>query len=400
MKCRRKSTNSSGNNAENEKICRLCLSSCSTALSSNPLISPCECRGTSAYIHVHCLEKWQDLVFPPSRGLYCTVCKSKIRFTNWKLTAKIYLGSKVVSFCTTFVTIGWVLYTLFLMIPVRAFLQVSLVVLSNWLPKEGIEIDDKWQLKWVGPKRSRRLALLQKSTLEKSVSDSGTIKPGCILLSANPLQQSSSFYFSHKTVILITKHHSTEGTEGILINERSLSSQNTTYRDSVHNDSAKENCVSVLFTIEDGGPVPSGYNILHNNSRVSGAVCLAEGLYMNAAGEVNGEHIKVGQEDLRKFKTLVDAIDHSPSSAVTRKKKIFKNICAWEPGQLEAEISDGNMWYVINNLHENKTRIGKYVLGTQKHIYDELINEVQFEEEEDDDHVELVNPTSSLLVDN
>ena len=390
-KCKYRSRSFNGNNSDNERLCRLCLSSCSS-LSSNPLISPCECRGTAAFIHVDCLEKWQDSVFPSTRGLRCTVCKSKIRHTNWKLTAKIYLGSKIVSFCTTIVTIGWALYTLVFMIPMRAFLQVSLLVLSNWLPKEGIEIDEKWQLKWVGPKSSRRLALLQKYKTKELIPDLEIVRPGCLLLSANQEQQSSSFHFSHKSVILITKH-SADGTEGILINGRPSSSQNATERSS---DTKKENYISVLFTVEDGGPVPSGFNILHNNSRVSGAVCLAEGLYMNKAEEVNGEQIKVGQEDVRRFKTLVDAID-APSSTAVRRRKIFKNTCVWEPGQLEMEIKNGNMWYVINNLRENKINTSKYVLSFDKHLHDKLIGEIQFEGE-DDDQFELVNPTSSVFV--
>ena len=387
-------------NGEEKEFCRLCLSACSfSSTSNNPVISPCSCKGTAAYIHVSCLEKWQDSVYPPSRGLNCTVCKSRIKHTNWKLIAKMYLGSKIVSFCTTIATMSWVLYTLFLMIPVRAFLQISLVVLSNWLPKEGIEIDDTWQLKWVGPQSSRRLALVQKANMDKSsVNDLLSIKPGCILLAANTEQHTSSYFFSHKSVILITKHSATEGTEGILVSGRSLQlarDGSSSYGD----NSQKENYLSVLFTIEDGGPSSNGYKILHNNDRVSGTVCLIEGgLYMSDVGEVNGEQMKVGQEDVRRFKTLVDVIDTHVAGMQSRKKRIFQNICAWQPGQLESEIQDGNLWYVINNVEEKKCKIANHILSSHKNLYDKLINEVQFENDEHEVRGENQFMTPSTVV--
>ena len=380
-KCHHRGRSLSRNSVEYEKSCRLCLSSHSSTSSRNPLISPCECRGTAAYIHVNCLEKWQDSVYPFTRGLYCSVCKSKIRHNNWRLTAKIYLGSKIVSFCTTIATIGWVLYTLFFMIPVRVFLQASLVVLSNWLPKEGIEIDDM-QLRWVWDKGTRRLALLKKSKPKIAVNDTDIVKPGYILLAANHERRTSSQFFVPKSVILITKH-ADSGTEGILINGRSSRLNDANDSDSMIYSNNEENYISILFTIEDGGATPSGYNILHNNSKVSGAVRLADGLYINEAGKINEKHLKVGQEDMRRFKTLVDAID-TPSGVAARKIKIFKNVCSWKPGELETEINSGNIWFVISSRRETNFKIGKYILSSHKNLYDKLVEKLQLEDDVDD----------------
>lgn len=55
--------------------CRFCLESEVTR--ENPLISPCLCRGSVAYIHVYCLKRWvfNDGTLDPYR-LLCSICKT------------------------------------------------------------------------------------------------------------------------------------------------------------------------------------------------------------------------------------------------------------------------------------------------------------------------------------
>jgi len=56
--------------------CRYCLTS--DTLSNEPLISPCQCCGTSKFVHQSCLEKWLTL-----RNLEaCEVCKTHYK-TKW-----------------------------------------------------------------------------------------------------------------------------------------------------------------------------------------------------------------------------------------------------------------------------------------------------------------------------
>jgi hypothetical protein len=47
--------------------CKICLDT-----SDEELLSPCKCKGTSAYVHSSCLEKWH--ILEPTKGLTCSVC--------------------------------------------------------------------------------------------------------------------------------------------------------------------------------------------------------------------------------------------------------------------------------------------------------------------------------------
>ncbi|OII71608.1 zinc C3HC4 type domain-containing protein [Cryptosporidium andersoni] len=41
-----------------------------------PLITPCECRGTQAYIHLYCLCKWQkSQIDRPWSRKFCNICR-------------------------------------------------------------------------------------------------------------------------------------------------------------------------------------------------------------------------------------------------------------------------------------------------------------------------------------
>lgn len=55
------------------KICRFCLDSGQT--SKNPLISPCECRGSVAFIHLICLNKWRT-INPERNRAACNLCST------------------------------------------------------------------------------------------------------------------------------------------------------------------------------------------------------------------------------------------------------------------------------------------------------------------------------------
>lgn len=61
-------------------ICRICLEN----IPEN-LISPCNCKGTSAYIHESCLKKWIMLNYKSNSDLKCEICGHE-----YKLITKYY----------------------------------------------------------------------------------------------------------------------------------------------------------------------------------------------------------------------------------------------------------------------------------------------------------------------
>lgn len=64
--------------------CRICLQSDGT------LIEPCACKGSVAFIHSDCLEKWIKV---KKNSTFCELCK-----TNYKLNSKFYLKMSFRSF--------------------------------------------------------------------------------------------------------------------------------------------------------------------------------------------------------------------------------------------------------------------------------------------------------------
>jgi hypothetical protein len=70
-----KDLNRSEDEENNEKICRICLES------ENPqdLISPCYCKGDSAWIHRSCLDQWRSVNLEGRGFKYCSVCQMEFQ---------------------------------------------------------------------------------------------------------------------------------------------------------------------------------------------------------------------------------------------------------------------------------------------------------------------------------
>lgn len=57
--------------------CRICFDGAETP--SDPLFRPCLCKGTSAYVHVSCLDTWRCTSANPRSFYECEQCKFKYR---------------------------------------------------------------------------------------------------------------------------------------------------------------------------------------------------------------------------------------------------------------------------------------------------------------------------------
>lgn len=55
------------------KQCRVCYTS--NKAKENPLISPCDCKGSLGFIHLRCLQQW-ILIDPQKNGFFCEICMS------------------------------------------------------------------------------------------------------------------------------------------------------------------------------------------------------------------------------------------------------------------------------------------------------------------------------------
>ncbi len=60
------------------RVCRICFDSEETP--SNPLLRPCRCRGSMAYVHCECLNEWRRQSVNPKSFYECDTCKFKYQF--------------------------------------------------------------------------------------------------------------------------------------------------------------------------------------------------------------------------------------------------------------------------------------------------------------------------------
>jgi hypothetical protein len=62
---------------EPEKICRFCL--CNKQTRKNPLISPCNCKGSLEFVHLKCLNRWRRMDVLRN-GRLCSLCQTDYAF--------------------------------------------------------------------------------------------------------------------------------------------------------------------------------------------------------------------------------------------------------------------------------------------------------------------------------
>lgn len=64
---------------QEQKICRFCLSSKNVSI--NPLISPCNCKGSLEFVHLKCLNRWRRMDIQRNARL-CSLCLTNYRFLD------------------------------------------------------------------------------------------------------------------------------------------------------------------------------------------------------------------------------------------------------------------------------------------------------------------------------
>ncbi|KAF9965699.1 hypothetical protein BGZ73_001351, partial [Actinomortierella ambigua] len=82
--------NNTNNNDDDdpEKRCRICFETAATADSSlGRLISPCLCKGSSKYIHLGCLERWQQMSPKASSKFQCDTCHYQYAYSRPRMAA-------------------------------------------------------------------------------------------------------------------------------------------------------------------------------------------------------------------------------------------------------------------------------------------------------------------------
>lgn len=324
--------------------CRVCFESDQDRSS---LISPCDCRGSCLFIHVHCLDKWQETALHsnlPERATTCPICKAKYRYPSqlyMHYRRIVHLANFHISVIRAICTFLWMS---FIIIPLKVLIHAVLVIIT--LPFGSFSLNGK-SLTWIGYDFPPQLAIIHDSN---GVS-LPNLQAGVLLVATDAIPITSIF---HKAVILILEHTVEYGTKGVVLN---CLSRNLRISD---------------YVVGTGGPMEQEIcTVVHNSklcSRYSYVLNATEGIYV-AEGEnayptlKQLAHVRNRLATLASIRAAPVAVTTTDTSTTTpagqstpssssratmavADVRVLRGSCAWSPYQLDGEVLAGQ-WHVL-----------------------------------------------------
>ncbi|KAG2178197.1 hypothetical protein INT43_003450 [Umbelopsis isabellina] len=134
---------SNSNLFQEDKVCRICLSSNDdigadryAPRNVNPLIQPCLCKGSMAYVHIRCLQRWR--AEQGKQAFQCEICHYSYNISR-PFWAKI-IGSPILAgFLTLVIIFGLLLAIAYIVkvIDVYGFHHIPIPEDPNWQEWHG-----------------------------------------------------------------------------------------------------------------------------------------------------------------------------------------------------------------------------------------------------------------------
>ncbi|RYG59182.1 E3 ubiquitin-protein ligase MARCH, partial [archaeon] len=111
------------------KLCRICFE---RDESISTLISPCNCKGSSLYVHKHCLDMWQDVAVQTGwrKTVQCSVCKAYFRHPSMSVILMKRLRILAMQYCRLLMGALKVLLSSFIIAPLKVCLHLLLALLT------------------------------------------------------------------------------------------------------------------------------------------------------------------------------------------------------------------------------------------------------------------------------
>jgi len=290
--------------------CRVCFEEGK----SDAFVSPCNCKGSQKYIHLHCLRKWQESILSsnrdPTKAYICGVCNGPFSYKPPKLS----LWAKVLKFLGTWHKVLVPVAAVLLFLPTKVTLQCLGIVISTFTIPWAILSYNGLSLTIMN---NNRLALIRRGNPVEG------LRAGQLLVASNTIGRGSLF---HKSVVLLLDHSSREGSRGVIINSPT------------GGNGANRRLLGLWDQIDDagqihvglGGPVQSNLiTILHNRRTLQDSERIAEGIY--SARSLDS--VVVGDED-----------------ADMRVQVLF-GYAGWAPQQLDGEVRSGG-WHFVDSYED------------------------------------------------
>lgn len=340
-----------------EKYCRICFES---EQYPSLLISPCSCRGSSLYIHVHCLELWQHLSLQnnaPHKAEKCSICHAYFRYPSmlirilrrWKyyLTAQYNYWIQAVEYYATSIVVEPFRFCISAMLSCLLCIYGSIEIMNE--PKAVALVDDTFPstLSFIHQKSSSNtLGMI----LFKGIPNlhHPKLQPGTILLSTSMLPSDSIFA---KTVILLLQHSEHSGSTGVILHSAAHSAptqpSSLLARSSSHPE-RYHHATSVRY----GGPNEKYTFLLLHRTPLPFLTTLQQIPILGK--DISGRDMCNVGEACRPWMVSIAEISWNKLSSLLqiflpvddKDVWIWQGKCAWQVHQLEGEIEVG-LWKVV-----------------------------------------------------
>lgn len=325
--------------------CRICFEE---GHGKSQLVSPCKCKGTQEYVHLHCLRMWQDNVLrwgdgTDQRAYYCNVCKAPYSVAPSRPTwpGKLVSGFQgvTVALCISMVAVvlsGPPWPHLAVVLLVVLCLRYQLVVFTCWFALFVLFVLVLYFQGFRLVLRLDHLGRFGPAIIRHGPPVDG-LHPGVLLVASAELENT----VFHQSVVLIYEH-SQLGAKGVLLTQPVDPAR---FQGSLGFVNRQASVTHYL-----GGPVEAPRRhvvmhapvVLHNMPDVvSSHVVLGPGV--NGSGSAEGF---VSRLDLNGSLADVTRVLHSldrlsPNNPNSPTLKIFYGLCVWSSGQLEGEVRNG-----------------------------------------------------------
>ncbi|KAK9795914.1 hypothetical protein WJX73_000165 [Symbiochloris irregularis] len=310
-----------------EQFCRICFEGPSAAAE---LISPCNCTGTQAYVHLHCLRKWQDsMTYQPytgkrdERAHRCSVCRSLFsvhprppapvhRALQWACFGAGSLCIALIAFCISGPPWPQMALLLVILVAVRSHGAVAAVALLLGTLLITLHVRGVRVVLRMEPGRGLGLAFIRHGAPVQGLSQ------GMLLVATGELERS----IFRRSVVLLYEH-SPRGARGVIL------SQPITQLDprlASSNGLRAPASSRALLRHFHGGPV----GMLGDNGQRQEVAVLHTIPHAGMA-----DKLYVGGSMVN----LAAAATHSTAPGL--QINMYHGLCSWTDGQLEGEIRSG-----------------------------------------------------------
>jgi putative AlgH/UPF0301 family transcriptional regulator len=238
------------------KFCRICFEQDEI---SSKLISPCNCKGSSLYIHELCLAQWQEVALQsnfPSRASICHICKSYYSYPTRSFLIYRQL-CHILKFNVDIVcAVLSLIWLACFVTPLKFVIHFGLIMIT--VPFGKISLGST-ALAWVGNDFPPQLAIIQHSN-GVAVPE---LKAGMILVAPESLSRDSFFY---KKLVLVLEHSSQLGARGVILNGAPVFVPTNSDRTMTPPATALQLEQDQGFLVCDGGPLELSHCIVVHNS--------------------------------------------------------------------------------------------------------------------------------------